>query len=981
MRFVKANVIYDCFESITFDDQNSPKLNDNGKAGIGFSKPENSKPRWLKNKLDKDKAKAGRKTFVPNQPWRSSTKVKSGWKKNQPRRDLSSQSMKSQLKISHRKYAQTLTDSSTGKIAPGSDQFHEETGTSNGIQLAVGPQPLRLRNHNFGLTHRIMVKRLATSPHDPLGITDSACKNQLVVVSVKYGPFYTYIPIRSTIIDKSRVARDPIAMHTSWRSNSDIASVTSIGYPRMKASGESSTTMHRLLHASGPHPIPPPNDPKYSISGTFAHSQTSEMASSSFTNTYLVDFESVLNIPDNEGMQNMFKALESSGLRDLKAKEKLMLDWAETDSLETDVKRKVYILAKYREMLLRKFVESHRKYYTPGKPWTGKASKIIDLLSVAHSKSLEDLIAQQKEHGLPVEQPCTSTFLDASVGSGAVLAQFYSMAKSTCWVRPLVLIDGVWTPIQGTDFWRSSCKFSLFVNRKKLPEVVMEENFVPHVFFIEPVQYWGAAPSLIKTWGWARVFIHIIRYSMFGCLRPVREDVCRDIVEHNLGVERIPASFRSIFAQGIYTDSFVGYFSDSDVQSVSDFEESSSDGSTVYRSPSPLRDFQFALGPVIFGIAQEEQLYFVQSPESPPATSPHQESSSSTDVSMHFDSEDISLNARADIQPSLPVDSTAFTAALDDLRMSILQHINDSNSDMFSKLNILERGFRETLRQHEESLKQSIQNVRQDSRKLDDIQTLCLNDFRKHVLAQNASVFTVLADVRKEVQEINSKVDIMATKLEIVKKDVEATKEAISHQLLEFQTQAQANHIVLTDQLGQLVDYINRGGNAKKGEGESSRGPQPPPAVQIRDNSISGGNIVRTIELTQADIDAANRQILERMMREDREREREKRSYRVDLIRVLRLLGYRISMPPRRARDQQDDDAPPPPPPPPQLTPYERTSVDMLVGVTRLLERQSERSGKLHEEDVAERFRKQGPKEFSVRVDAQLANLWRVGFH
>ncbi|KZV06872.1 P-loop containing nucleoside triphosphate hydrolases superfamily protein [Dorcoceras hygrometricum] len=130
-----------------------------------------------------------------------------------------------------------------------------------------------------------MVKRLATSPHDPLGITDSACKNQLVVVSVQYGPFNTYIPIISTTIGKSRVARDPITMHTSWRSNSDIASITgqthlpkthpvlwpeiyytiissdSIGYPRIKESGESSTTKHRLLHASGPHQIPPPNDP------------------------------------------------------------------------------------------------------------------------------------------------------------------------------------------------------------------------------------------------------------------------------------------------------------------------------------------------------------------------------------------------------------------------------------------------------------------------------------------------------------------------------------------------------------------------------------------------------------------------------------------------------------------------------------------------------------------------------------------------
>ncbi|KZV18591.1 hypothetical protein F511_15664 [Dorcoceras hygrometricum] len=140
----------------------------------------------------------------------------------------------------------------------GGVRLGEEGG---GREPVVGPQPLWLRNHNSGPAQRIMVKRLATSPHDPLGITDSACKNQSVVVSVQYGPFNPYIPIRSTTIGKSRVAIDPIAMHTSWRSNSDIASVTSIGYPRMSASGESSTTMHRLLHASGSHPIPTPYDP------------------------------------------------------------------------------------------------------------------------------------------------------------------------------------------------------------------------------------------------------------------------------------------------------------------------------------------------------------------------------------------------------------------------------------------------------------------------------------------------------------------------------------------------------------------------------------------------------------------------------------------------------------------------------------------------------------------------------------------------
>ncbi|KZV47819.1 hypothetical protein F511_40338 [Dorcoceras hygrometricum] len=119
MSFVKASVTYDYCESMTYNDQNSSKLNQKGKAGIGFSKPESSKPSWLKNKLDKEKAKASSKSFVPNQQWRSSKKVKTGSKRTQPRRDQNDQSMKSQLKRSHRNYAQTLTDS-TGKTVKAS---------------------------------------------------------------------------------------------------------------------------------------------------------------------------------------------------------------------------------------------------------------------------------------------------------------------------------------------------------------------------------------------------------------------------------------------------------------------------------------------------------------------------------------------------------------------------------------------------------------------------------------------------------------------------------------------------------------------------------------------------------------------------------------------------------------------------------------------------------------------------------------------
>ncbi|KZV06603.1 hypothetical protein F511_45916 [Dorcoceras hygrometricum] len=55
--------------------------------------------------------------------------------------------------------------------------------------------------------------------------------------------------------------------------------------------------------------------------------------------------------------------------------------------------------------------------------------------------------------------------------------------------------------------------------------------------------------------------------------------------------------------------------------------------------------------------------------------------------------------------------------------------------------------------------------------------------------------------------------------------------------------------------------------------------------------------------------------------------------------------------------------------------------MDMLAVITRMLERQSERSGKSHEEDVAELFRKQGPRSFrALQIHLLLRSgsvLWR----
>ncbi|KZV26418.1 hypothetical protein F511_14496 [Dorcoceras hygrometricum] len=83
----------------------------------------------------------------------------------------------------------------------------------------------------------------------------------------------------------------------------------------------------------------------------------------------------MLDVVDFFHSFSLNKLSDLDALRDLKEKEKLMLDWAVTDSLET---------AKILHSWLA--VDSY-------------TSQIIDLLSDAHSKSLEDLIAQQVSVG------------------------------------------------------------------------------------------------------------------------------------------------------------------------------------------------------------------------------------------------------------------------------------------------------------------------------------------------------------------------------------------------------------------------------------------------------------------------------------------------------------------------------------------------------------------------------------------------------
>ncbi|KZT76115.1 hypothetical protein F511_46860 [Dorcoceras hygrometricum] len=129
---------------------------------------------------------------------------------------------------------------------------------------------------------------------------------------------------------------------------------------------------------------------------------------------------------------------------------------------------------------------------------------------------------------------------------------------------------------------------------------------------------------------------------------------------------------------------------------------------------------------------------------------------------------------------------------------------------------------------------------------------------------------------------VNAKVDIMAKRLSDIQKDAEATKEALSHQLLEFQSSAQENHNVIHAQLSELVDYIHRGSADKKGE-SGSRGLQKPANTQKEGSAVTPSfeqrvqMAQRRIVQTVLDADA-NRESQEAAERDRERRRKEARS-------------------------------------------------------------------------------------------------------
>ncbi|KZV30896.1 hypothetical protein F511_32372 [Dorcoceras hygrometricum] len=470
--------------------------------------------------------------------------------------------------------------------------------------------------------------------------------------------------------------------------------------------------------------------------------------------------------------------LASINFEEMYRKEEQVLSWGETESPQEAIQRKFYILLKYRTVLLWKFLDAWRANFAPGQGSSAVYIQVIELLSDLYLSFLEELAKEARARGLTWRKPCCSKIFEGTPRDrGSVIARTNSNTRSSCWIRSMILVDGLWTVEPCADRW---VKNPRKVISSEIPRQRQYDDTLPtmSVFF-----------RLMRK-RWADVCLEVTDFCAYRRLLPVGSTkFCRalEIVETD-----------SCFA---------------------------SRQPTVFSLQQLFVVYRLLIVPSV-------QLSLDQRPSSP--ISPDSSSS------LRFDQTDIDATAS-----SRPPISQDLSAAFADFQAALSEQIFEYQSDLSSKLHNIEQSVCDSLRDQADIFRNLSQGARQEARTLDDVHSIRFNEFRKNVLTQNASIFQGLADVRQEVQAVNAKVDIMASRLNAIQKDAEATKEALSLQLLEFQSSAQENH------------------NGESG----SRGLQQPANTQIEGSAVTP-SFAQRVEMAQrrivhtvldADIDAAER--------------------------------------------------------------------------------------------------------------------------
>ncbi|KZV17646.1 hypothetical protein F511_20195 [Dorcoceras hygrometricum] len=383
--------------------------------------------------------------------------------------------------------------------------------------------------------------------------------------------------------------------------------------------------------------------------------------------------------------------------------------------------------------------------------------------------------------------------------------------------------DGVWVIEPCGDHW------------VKIPREVVNNEISRQRSYNDTLPSVSDFFKLMKK-RWGDVCIEVAQFSVSGKLlpvgsinfcrtlsvfEPVSDSVSRQSTVTGWGWSQLCTTFvqYSLFS-GLHTDDIRNFVS------------------TIALNRSVLRDVQLVQSS--FFVSPHVQLLLDQRPHSPSTTD---------DSSIHFVEDDIQLEDDSAPDQFISTSSaTAISATIDALRESFSnfaanqsrdsRQTNNALGEGMNKIDHIKRVFLDSIAEQNETFrglfKRSLQEAQNDNNAL----SLAL----KAVRTQNVILSTDLEATRKEVKDIKA----------ALSKDFDDKLADICNELLEFLIETQGQLASLSTYLAELIAFLTKGSDDKKGEDSISRSPQPPPDNQSRPSE----------EVVAVEIEQMNRAVL-----------------------------------------------------------------------------------------------------------------------
>ncbi|KZV36650.1 hypothetical protein F511_40517 [Dorcoceras hygrometricum] len=396
--------------------------------------------------------------------------------------------------------------------------------------------------------------------------------------------------------------------------------------------------------------------------------------------------------------------------------------------------------------------------------------KFLEWLSDLHMFVLEELKEQTLAHGLSWENTCCSRLFEGRSHDRGAV-----IARSNTNFR--------------SSFW---IRMMIKVDGSWVIELCMD--------------FWKPLPRPVVCTEVPRQLSYVDTLppvsDFFKVMKKQWTDVCMEVAKFFVSKKLLPVG-----SLNFYRDLSI-------VESVPAFE---------LRRPNVTSWGWFQLGTASFSVCNEDdQMDMDHRSDSPDL---------SHDSSMHFVEDDIHLEDDSAPDQFIPPSfATTISSSLAALRESFsnlvanqsrdFQKTSDAHSEVMCKINHVERVFLDSLAEKNETFRGLFKRSRQEAQNDNNALSLAL----KAVRTQNAILSTDIAVTQKEVKDIQV----------ALSKDFDDKLADIRNELLDFRIETQGQLASLGTHLAELIAFLTKDSDEKKGEDSSSRRPQPPPDDQNR---------------------------------------------------------------------------------------------------------------------------------------------------